>query len=87
MPHSVLTKVVRPGAEMTAVRPRSIRRKLEARLTSARRAAHHQAELDSLLDILLPADHLLPGEHLVSELGESRRRADSRDWTVVLFET
>jgi len=34
-----------------------------ARLTSARGAAHHQAELDALLDILLPAEHLLLGEH------------------------
>lgn len=34
--------------------------------TGTRSTAYHQAELDSLLDILLPADHLLEGTEVSS---------------------
>lgn len=46
------------------------------RLTSSRGAANHQAELDSLLDILLAADHLLCRKHVsVAVRIETRSRS------------
>ena len=58
MLHSVLTKVVRPAMQMwSAIAPLVVLEMVVVvKLTSARGAADHQAELNALLDIFLPAD-------------------------------
>jgi hypothetical protein len=58
LPQSVFTKVVRPRGAMSADGAQGV--VAAAERTCARGTAHHQAELDSLLDILLSAglEHL-----------------------------
>ena len=61
LPHRVLTKVVRPKFAERSATGSVGRCALVGRihLTGARCSADHQAELDPLLDVLLPSDHLL----------------------------
>ena len=71
LPHSVLTKVVRPVNIVSLVRILEFELlKLgghaQCRRTSSRSTANHQAKLDTLLDILLLADHLLKIKQLAS---------------------
>ena len=53
LPHSVLTKVVRPSDQLHLV-PLSKLVETELQHTSSRGATDHHTELNSLLDILLP---------------------------------